>query len=77
MLPVLWKSFTGAKVLVFHKESKNFSGNTELSSIKMEKKKPAEEEILPKEDRRAKMKKINRILQSEAEEEKKLAERMR
>ena len=76
MLPVLLKSFTGAKVLIFHKEAKNFSGNTKLSSIEMKEEEPIKEKE-PKEDRQTKMKKLNKMLQSTAEQEKELAKKIR
>lgn len=66
---------TAPKVLVFHKESGNFSSGVKLKDVTLETK-PAEQKK-PAGDPRARLKELNKLLEAQAEQERVLAKQIK
>jgi hypothetical protein len=67
---VLVKFILDPKVLIFHKEASSFGSSVKLKNVEITLQK--EEVVKPKEDTKARLKEINKLLQEQAQQEREL-----
>ncbi len=74
MFPFVYKFFTSPKLLIFHKEARNFSGAEKVRNVEIAA--PAEKTVV-KQTPRQRINKVNELLKKKQEEEERLIKQLK